>query len=749
VALKFTEEVNLGTDEVKKAVTKMMATAQASVSTVSKRMLVELKRVNYVTPTNYLELVTGYLSLLAERRAKLEDLVKKYVGGVDKIEEAKNEVTEMSKVLVVKKEEVAVASKETEELLVVIVKEKAIADEQEKSVTAEAEKIGKEEAETKIIAQTAQSDLDKAIPALNAAAEALNSLTKNDINETKSFVKPPPAVEKVLSAVLILRKAPTLDWSEAKKHLSDMNFLTQLQEYDKDNMSDKLLQKIDKYMADPEFVPEKVGKVSNAAKGLCSWVRAMHLYGNVSKTVAPKREKLKQAMMSLEKKQAALKKAQEALMEVVQKVEALQTQYDTSISTKERLTNESATLTMKLERADQLVNGLSGERTRWEGSLEALHKDIENSVGDCVIAAAFLSYAGPFNSDFRHILVKDTWLPMVEKLNIPYTKGFDFASFLAKPTDVREWNLKGLPGDAFSVENGVLVTRGRRWPLMVDPQAQANKWIKNLESDRGLKTVDLKMSDWMRTMENAIQFGTPVLIQDVLEEVDPALEPVLSKSFTKQGNRLVLKLGDKEIDYNEDFRLYLTTKLGNPHYPPEVSTKTTIVNFAIKREGLEDQLLGLIVKKERPDLEEQNQMLVVQVAKGKNQLAELEDKILYLLSTATGSLLDDDELVTVLQSSKTISVDVTEQLRVAEETKVTIDLARETYRPSAFRASILYFVLNDMGLVDPMYQFALDSYVVLFLLSIAKSPKADKIEEVMSMPEQSIGHLHRLLCCGV
>ena len=187
-------------------------------------------------------------------------------------------------------------------------------------------------------------------------------------------------------------------------------------------------------------------------------------------------------------------------------------------------------------------------------------------------------------------------------------------------------------------------------------QAQANKWIKNLEGDRGLKTVDLKMTDWMRTMENAIQFGTPVLIQDVLEEVDPALEPVLSKSFTKAGNRLILKLGDKEIDYNEDFRLYLTTKLGNPHYPPEVSTKTTIVNFAIKREGLEDQLLGLIVKKERPDLEEQNQMLVVQVAKGKNQLAELEDKILYLLSTATGSLLDDDELVTVLQSSKTISV---------------------------------------------------------------------------------------------
>jgi dynein heavy chain len=335
-------------------------------------------RINYVTPTNYLELVTGYLKLLAERRAKLQDLVAKYTGGVDKIEEAKKEVEAMSKVLVVKSQEVVLASKDTEELLVVIIKEKAIADEQEKSVSAEAAKIGKEEADTKIIAAQAQTDLDKAIPALNAAAEALNSLNKNHINETKSFVKPPPAVEMVLSAVLILRKAPTTDWAEAKKHLSDMNFLQQLIEYDKDNISEKLLQKIDKYMANPEFLPEKVGKVSQAAQGLCAWVRAMHLYGNVSKTVAPKREKLKNAMMSLEKKQAALRKAQTELQAVVDKVQELQSRYDISISTKERLVDEGATLTMKLERADQLVNGLSGERARWEGSLENLHRDIEN-----------------------------------------------------------------------------------------------------------------------------------------------------------------------------------------------------------------------------------------------------------------------------------------------------------------------------------------------------------------------------------
>ncbi len=127
----------------------------------------------------------------------------------------------------------------------------------------------------------------------------------------------------------------------------------------------------------------------------------------------------------------------------------------------------------------------------------------------------------------------------------------------------------GLPPDDFSTENGVIVTRGSRWPLMIDPQAQANKWVRKMEGDQ-LAVIDLKMKDFLRAVENGISYGLPVLLQDVLEELDPSLEPVLSKSIQKIGTREVLRLGDKELDYSRDFRFYLTTKLGNPHYTPEV-----------------------------------------------------------------------------------------------------------------------------------------------------------------------------------
>jgi dynein heavy chain, axonemal len=102
-----------------------------------------------------------------------------------------------------------------------------------------------------------------------------------------------------------------------------------------------------------------------------------------------------------------------------------------------------------------------------------------------------------------------------------------------------------------------------------------------------------------------------------LEELDPSLEPVLARAFIRRGNQTLIRVGDKEIDYNSDFKLYLTTKLPNPHYTPEISTKAMILNFAVKEDSLEAQLLSLVVRVERPDLDRQKNDLVVNVANGK------------------------------------------------------------------------------------------------------------------------------------
>ncbi|VDQ05732.1 unnamed protein product [Trichobilharzia regenti] len=273
--------------------------------------------------------------------------------------------------------------------------------------------------------------------------------------------------------------------------------------------------------------------------------------------------------------------------------------------------------------------------------------------------------------------------------------------------------------------------------MMVDPQNQALKWIKSMEG-KDLKVIDLQTPDYMRTLELAVLYGQPVVLQNVQEQLDQALDPILTKSLIKVGGTLIMKLGDKEIEYNDKFRFYITTKLPNPHYTPEICSKALIVNFAVKQQGLEAQLLGIVVRKERPELEEQKDNLVMGIAAGKRKLTELEDEILRLLNEAQGSLLDDEQL------------EVTEQLRVAEKTEVQIDKAREGYRPCAERSSILFFVLNDMSRIDPMYQFSLEAYIDLFTLSIDKSPKSAKLDDrILHLNDYHTYAVYRYTCRGL
>jgi dynein heavy chain len=123
--------------------------------------------------------------------------------------------------------------------------------------------------------------------------------------------------------------------------------------------------------------------------------------------------------------------------------------------------------------------------------------------------------------------------------------------------------------------------------------------------------VKLSDENLGRTIENAIRFGKPLLIENVPEELDPILDPVLQKQIYKQSGADVIKIGDTVIPYHWDFRLYIPTQLPSPHYLPELRARVPFLNFTCTPAGLEEQLPALVVAKERPELEAMKSNLVV------------------------------------------------------------------------------------------------------------------------------------------
>jgi dynein heavy chain len=162
------------------------------------------------------------------------------------------------------------------------------------------------------------------------------------------------------------------------------------------------------------------------------------------------------------------------------------------------------------------------------------------------------------------------------------------------------------------------------------------------------------------------------------DSVDPALEPVLSKAVFKDSTGMMaIKFGDADIPYGEEFKLFMTTKLPNPHYMPEVCIKTTIIDFTVTPKGLEDQLLVDVVKFERPDLQREADKLVTTIAKDKTTMKDLEDKILDQVSSAGADVLEHEDLITDLVNAKETGLVINERLSNAEIKEKEINLTRE------------------------------------------------------------------------
>eukprot|EP01107_Rhizomastix_libera_P003543 TRINITY_DN1618_c0_g1_i1.p1 TRINITY_DN1618_c0_g1~~TRINITY_DN1618_c0_g1_i1.p1 ORF type:complete len:3854 (-),score=1122.51 TRINITY_DN1618_c0_g1_i1:31-10566(-) len=752
VAEKYLSPLELG--ELSQPIATVCEGMHNLAAQLAQRMRVEAKRDTYVTPTNYLEMLRSFGELLKEKRDAIGSQADKLESGLKKMDDAKVQVEVLGEKQKEMQQKLSVMQKECDEALVIIVQQKQEASDQAREIELKEQKLSKEEENIKEEQGKAQVELDKTMPAFETAQKALKALDRRDLGEVRTYITPQPLMEKVMEAVLVLRHATDFSWAEARRQLSENSFIPDLLNYQIETVNDVMLRKIDKYTMDPEFRPEKVQKVSVALMSLCQWVHAVDKCAHAYRDIAPKQAAVAMLKANMEKNAKDLEEARSGLRIINEKLEKLRADHSSKVSERDRLAAEAKETEVKILRASKLINGLASERVRWEASIQLYREQLHQLPGDCLVASAFLSYSGPFSHEYRQELIIEnpkSFLKLVAEAGIPCSSDFNVSTFLAEKVQVREWTMKGLPNDSFSIENGALTRRGKRWPLIIDPEGQANMWIKNMERANNLKVINLNQDDYLRTLENAVHFGIPVLLEDVGEELDPSLEPILAKKIIKIGSRMVIKMEEgKEIEYNPDFRFIMTTKLSNPSYPPEITTKTTVVNFTVREQGLQQQLLGTVVRHERKELEEQKDALVVAIAEAQKTLVMLEEKILHLLNTTQGSLLDNENLVDTLESAKTTSAEMKNQLEVSVQNEVKIDSARQGFLPCAIRAAVLFFVLKDMSSVDNMYQFSLDAYTALFKQSLANSPKSDDLQErIQNLNDYHTTHVYRTTCRGL
>ena len=387
-------------------------------------------------------------------------------------------------------------------------------------------------------------------------------------------------------------------------------------------------------------------------------------FEKVLRIVKPKQENYNKAKLEVQALQKSLSEKQEELAQLTKEISLLEENYKDTMKKQEELENSIIDCEKRINRANALTDGLGGEKERWNSMAINLEKNLKFLLGDILISSGVISYLGSFTQSYRSKAIKE-WLDYSKSNKILVNDNFSLEECLGEKIEIRRWKMNGLPSDSYSRENGVIMSNSTRYPLMIDPQSQANRWLKNNEAESKMVTTKQSDNDFVKMLEHCIQFGMSLLIENVGEEIDSILEPVLSKQTFKNAGIISIKIGENIIDFSKHFKLFMTSKMRNPHYIPEISTKITLVNFTITSQGLEDQLLELAVAKEQPDLEERNSKLILQDHENKKQLEEIEKKILDVLNME-GNILDDENAIEILQQSKKIANEIEEKQKTSE-----------------------------------------------------------------------------------
>ncbi|KAK2187819.1 hypothetical protein NP493_153g03014 [Ridgeia piscesae] len=675
---------------------------------------------------------------IEEKAVDTEVLLKQ----LEKDQEAVDQVREivLSEEAVMKRETEIVQeyADDTEVLLKQLEKDQEAVDQVREIVLSEEAVMKRETEIVQEYADACQADLASVIPSLHAAITSLDSLDKADISEIRVYAHPPALVIMVMAAVCVLLEEKT-SWPTAKQVLGDPQFLKKLVGLDKNAVPERVYTKLKRYTRHPDFTPEKVGQVSVACKSMCQWVLALENYHEVYKMAKPKQRKVKEAKEALAMAQSHLAHKQMSLAKIQAHFEMLQQQYVDSVNQRESLKEHKALTALRLERASILIEALSNEKVRWEEAVRLLDFKLKGLVGNTLVSAGMVAYVGPFTSGYRQELAAD-WLARCHEKAIPISDDYEFVRNLVDANQILRWNNEGLPNDSNSTQNAIIMKKARKWPLLIDPQCQASQWIQQMEGQQ-LKCVNASDTNYLHSIERAIRIGEAVLLQEVTEDLDPSLKPILLQNTFVKGGHTLIKIGDTEIEYNSNFRLYLATSLSNPHYLPAICIQVTLINFTVTFNALQEQLLSSVVKQEQPQLENDRSHLLQLIANDQMVLRDLEDKSLSLLQKSQGHILDDHVLVETLQASKGMSEEMHERVQNSRLTEQKLSAARKKYLPVATRGAVLYFGLADLATVDVMYQFSLTWFYEMFssCIDLVQSPHSKVSSRHSSFSHSSSG----------
>ena len=685
-------------------------------------------RQNYVTPRHYLDLISQFVNLLNEKREELEEQQLHLNIGLQKLRDTQEQVSTMQIKLREKNKQLEEKNKEANEKLKQMVDDQQIAETKKKDSLELQEQLKEQNIIIEEKKQNAYKELAEVEPTVEEAKASVKSIKRENLDEVRALANPPQKVRMTMEAVMVLLGAGKLDWSGIRKKIMERDFIPSIINFDSEKINPKVRAYINKnYIENEDFTYEIVNRASKACGPLVKWVRAQVKYSTILNSVQPLRDEVE----NLEKQAKILQDKQDEMVETISNLEKsiarYKDEYALLISETQSIKTEMEQVKDKVERSVSLLNNLSSEQERWEESSETFQEHMSTLVGDCLLSSAFLAYSGFFDQQYRTSLMTK-WQGRLIDVGVKFKQELSVIEYLSHPDERLTWQANSLPADNLCVENAIMMNRFNRYPLLIDPSGQAAEFLMNQYKDRKIIQTSFLDSSFMKNLESSLRFGTPLLVHDV-ESIDPVLNPVLNKEIRKTGGRILIRLGDQDVDFSPSFVIFLATRDPTAHFTPDLCSRVTFVNFTVTPSSLQSQCLHEVLKSERPDIEQKRSDLLKMQGEFKVRLRNLEKSLLNALNESSGSILENDKVINTLTTLKNEALDITKKVEETEIVFEEITRVSGIYTQMAIFCSKIFFAMEQLSSVHFLYQFSLRFFLDLFNDILHKNINLENIND--------------------
>uniref|UniRef100_A0A2K5END2 Cytoplasmic dynein 1 heavy chain 1 n=1 Tax=Aotus nancymaae TaxID=37293 RepID=A0A2K5END2_AOTNA len=674
-----------------------------------------------ITPRHYLDFINHYANLFHEKRSELEEQQMHLNVGLRKIKETVDQVEELRRDLRIKSQELEVKNAAANDKLKKMVKDQQEAEKKKVMSQEIQEQLHKQQEVIADKQMSVKEDLDKVEPAVIEAQNAVKSIKKQHLVEVRSMANPPAAVKLALESICLLLGESTTDWKQIRSIIMRENFIPTIVNFSAEEISDAIREKMKKnYMSNPSYNYEIVNRASLACGPMVKWAIAQLNYADMLKRVEPLRNELQKLEDDAKDNQQKANEVEQMIRDLEASIARYKEEYAVLISEAQAIKADLAAVEAKVNRSTALLKSLSAERERWEKTSETFKNQMSTIAGDCLLSAAFIAYAGYFDQQMRQNLFT-TWSHHLQQANIQFRTDIARTEYLSNADERLRWQASSLPADDLCTENAIMLKRFNRYPLIIDPSGQATEFIMNEYKDRKITRTSFLDDAFRKNLESALRFGNPLLVQDV-ESYDPVLNPVLNREVRRTGGRVLITLGDQDIDLSPSFVIFLSTRDPTVEFPPDLCSRVTFVNFTVTRSSLQSQCLNEVLKAERPDVDEKRSDLLKLQGEFQLRLRQLEKSLLQALNEVKGRILDDDTIITTLENLKREAAEVTRKVEETDIVMQEVETVSQQYLPLSTACSSIYFTMESLKQIHFLYQYSLQFFLDIYHNVLYENP---------------------------